>query len=153
MSARDLLFQENSDLFKQNNESNIRASTKSTVVRKARVMSFEGIIEARKKREEKDAAAAGRRGRKRKNSASTPAHSRGQKSRAEEIEEANCEINAPEMWEGLILVAGRHILYLTTFFVRAFRQASIHRSCDCMMLRSKCCPETISSLPMFVSLD
>lgn len=60
MSARDLLFQENSDLFKQNNESNKRASTKSTVIEKARVMSFEDITEARKKREEKDAAAAGR---------------------------------------------------------------------------------------------
>jgi hypothetical protein len=80
MSDRDLLFQENSDLFKQNNESNTRASTKSTVVGKARVMSYEDIVEAQRKREEKDAAVARRRGRKRKNSASTPAHSRGQKS-------------------------------------------------------------------------
>jgi phage/plasmid primase-like uncharacterized protein len=94
MSARDLLFQENSDLFKQNNESNVRASTKSTVVGKGIVMSFEEIREAQKKREEQDAAAAGRRARKRKKPASTPAHSQGQRSRAEEVEEANGEIDA-----------------------------------------------------------
>lgn len=97
MSARGLLFQENSDLFQQNNESNTRASIKSTVVGKARVMSFEDITEARRKREEKDAAEAGRRGRKRKKSASTPAHSRGPSSRAEEVEEAKGEINASGM--------------------------------------------------------
>jgi hypothetical protein len=97
MTARDLLFQENSDLFKQNNESNTRASTKSTVVGKARVMSFEDITEARKKRDEKDIAAAGRRGRKRKDSASTSAHCRVKKSRAKEVEEANCEISASGM--------------------------------------------------------
>jgi hypothetical protein len=57
MSVRDLLFYENSDLFKQNNESKTRVSIKSTVVGKARVMSFEDITEARKKRDEKDAAA------------------------------------------------------------------------------------------------
>jgi hypothetical protein len=93
ISACDVLFQENSDLFKQNNESNMRASTKSTVVGKARIMSFKDIIEAQKKREEKDAAATGRRGRKQKKSGSTPAHSRGQRSRAEEVEEANGEID------------------------------------------------------------
>jgi len=60
MSARDLLFQENSDLFKQNNERNTHASTKSTVVGKARVISFEDIAEARKKREEKDTIEVGR---------------------------------------------------------------------------------------------
>jgi hypothetical protein len=71
----------------------MRALTKSTVVGKARIMSFEDIIETQKKREEKDAAATGRRGRKQKKSVSTPAHSRGQRSRAEEIEEANSEID------------------------------------------------------------
>lgn len=97
MSARDLLFQEKSDLFKQNNESKMRASTKSTVVGKARVMSFEDITEARRKREERDATEAERRGRKRKKSGSTPAHSRGTKSRADEVDEANGEIEASGM--------------------------------------------------------
>ncbi|MCJ1246646.1 hypothetical protein MMC30_003855 [Trapelia coarctata] len=94
MSARDLLFEQNSDLFKQNIESNMRASTKSTVVGKARIMSFKDIIEAQKKQEEKDAAAEGRRAREQTQSASTSAHSRGQRSRAEEVEEANGEIEA-----------------------------------------------------------
>jgi hypothetical protein len=53
MSARDLLFQENFDLFKPNYGSNTRASTKGTVVGKAKVMSFEDMTEARKKRDEK----------------------------------------------------------------------------------------------------
>ena len=99
MSARDLLFQENSDLFKQNNESNVRALTKSTVVGKGIVISFEEIREAQKKRDEKDASKERRRGRKRKNStfAPVPAHSRRPKSRAKEVEEANCEIDASEM--------------------------------------------------------
>jgi hypothetical protein len=94
MSARDLLFQESSELFQQNNESNVRASTKSIVVGKERVLSFEDTVEARRKREEKDASEKRRRGRKRTDSASTPAHSRGQKSREKEVEEANCEIDA-----------------------------------------------------------
>jgi hypothetical protein len=95
MSARDLLFHENSDLIKQNNESNARSPTKPTVVGKWIVMSFEEIIEARKKRDEKtqlwkdDEGAS-----KRKNSVPTPVHSRGPKSRAKEAEEANCEIDA-----------------------------------------------------------
>jgi hypothetical protein len=97
MSARDLLFQENSDLFKQNNESTTPASTKSIVVGKARFISFEDITETRKKRDKKDAATIGRRGRKRKNSTSTPAHFRVQKSRAKEVEEANYAINATGM--------------------------------------------------------
>jgi hypothetical protein len=73
LSARDLLSHENADLIKQNNESHVRASTKSTVVGKGIVMSFEEIRETRKKREEKEAVAVGKRGRKRKSTASVPA--------------------------------------------------------------------------------
>lgn len=58
ISARDLLYLENTDLVKRNNESNTRASTKLTMVGKMRVMSFQGIMEAWKKREEKVAAEA-----------------------------------------------------------------------------------------------
>jgi hypothetical protein len=63
-------------LFKQNNEAKRRKSTKSTVVGKAKVMSYEDIVEAREKRASKEAAkeatkdasaASGKRGRKRKN--------------------------------------------------------------------------------------
>ena len=72
MSSRDLLSHENFDLVKQNNESNVRASTKSNVVGRRMVMSFEDIIEAQKRRDEKEAAAAGRRGRKRKRTAFHP---------------------------------------------------------------------------------
>ena len=64
MSARDLLFHENSDLFKQNNESNIRASSKSTVVGKGLVMSSKEIREARRKHEGNDASEERRRGHK-----------------------------------------------------------------------------------------
>ena len=60
-------------------------------------MSFDDIAAARKKREENDAAEGGRRGRRQQNFTSTPADRRGHKSRAEEIEEANCEINASAM--------------------------------------------------------
>ena len=72
----------------------MRALIRSTVVRKARIMSFEDILESQKKRDEKDVAAAGRRARKRKKAAYAPANSRGQRSRAEEVEEANREIDA-----------------------------------------------------------
>jgi hypothetical protein len=64
ITARDLLFKENHDLFKQNNESHTRTSMKSTMVGKGKVMSYEDIMEAQKKRDEKDAVEAGRRGQK-----------------------------------------------------------------------------------------
>jgi hypothetical protein len=82
LSARDLLSHENDDLIKQNNESHVRASIKSTVVGKGMVMSFEEIREAQKMREAKEAAASGKRGRKRKSTASVTAQSSLPKSRA-----------------------------------------------------------------------
>jgi DDE superfamily endonuclease len=70
ITARDLLFKENHDLFKQNNESNTRSSISSTMVEKGKVMSYEDILEVQRKRNEKEAAGVGRSGwgRKRKNS-------------------------------------------------------------------------------------
>jgi Early Flowering 4 domain len=41
-----LLLDENRLLFQQNNESNTRQSTRSTVVGKAKAMSYEDIVEA-----------------------------------------------------------------------------------------------------------
>jgi len=52
-----LLLDENRLLFEQNNEARSRISAKSTVVGKAKVMSYEDIVEAQKKRDAKDAVA------------------------------------------------------------------------------------------------
>ncbi|XTI93751.1 hypothetical protein V2W45_1252557, partial [Cenococcum geophilum] len=60
-------------LRKVNNEAKVRRSTRSLVIGTAKVMSYEDLEEARKKRAEKDAAKAkskGKRGRKRKSAAS-----------------------------------------------------------------------------------
>ena len=55
-AERALLLNENRLLFEQNNESNCRQSTRSTVVGKAKVMSYEDIVEAQAKRDAKEAA-------------------------------------------------------------------------------------------------
>jgi hypothetical protein len=94
VSARDLLFQERSDQFKQAIKDDARVSIRSIVVRKGKVMSLEDIEEAREKRYKKEAAQAARRGRKGKKMTSAPAPCGGKKTRAEELEEADCEINA-----------------------------------------------------------
>ena len=69
-----LLLDENRLLFQQNNESKCRKSTKLTVVGKAKVMSYEDIVEVQAKRAAKEAAKEavavnGKRGRKRKSPA------------------------------------------------------------------------------------
>jgi hypothetical protein len=56
ITARDLLFKGNMDLFKPNNKSNARASSSSTMVGKAKTLGYEDIKEAQKKRDEKEAA-------------------------------------------------------------------------------------------------
>jgi hypothetical protein len=94
VSARDLLHQECSDKFKQTIESDARALMRSIVVGKGKIMSFEDIEEARAKREKKEIAQARRRGRKGKTSTSGPALGRGKQTRAEELKEADCEIDA-----------------------------------------------------------
>jgi hypothetical protein len=64
VSARDLLHQECSDKFKHANESDARASIRSIVVGKGKIMSFEDIEEAQAKREKREVAQARRRERK-----------------------------------------------------------------------------------------
>jgi hypothetical protein len=66
-----LLLDENRLLFEQNNESNCRQSTRSTLAGKAKVMSYESIFEAQAKRDAKEASVVkkGRRGLKRRSSA------------------------------------------------------------------------------------
>jgi hypothetical protein len=91
ITARDLLFKENYDLFKQNYESNTRTSVNSTMIGKGKVMSYEDILEAQKKRDDKDTVKVGRQGRKRKNSASGSAPRQRKMSRAAEMEEARKE--------------------------------------------------------------
>jgi hypothetical protein len=95
-AERALLFDENQLLFKQNKESKTRKSTSSTVVGKAKVMSYEDIVEAQAKRDAKEAAVAkGKRGRKRK--ATTPEQTQAKRTRKSELEVAEAEIEAEGM--------------------------------------------------------
>jgi hypothetical protein len=94
-AERALLTDENRLLFKQNNEAKVRRSTKSTIIGKAKVMSYEDIKEARAKRAAKEATAAlKKRGRKRK---SALAGAKAKKARKSEVEVAEDEIAAEEM--------------------------------------------------------
>ena len=66
-----LLNEKNQLMMKVNNEAKVRRSTRSVVLGKAKVMSYEDIEEARNKRAAKDATKGkGKRGRKRKNATS-----------------------------------------------------------------------------------
>ncbi|KAF1360962.1 hypothetical protein EJ07DRAFT_154345 [Lizonia empirigonia] len=67
-AERALLQDQNRFLSNMNNEAKVRRSTKSQVLGKAKVMSYEDLEEARAKRKEKEKAASGKaaRGRKRK---------------------------------------------------------------------------------------
>jgi len=69
-AERNLLFNENRLLVEQNNESNSRRSIRSTMVGKAKVISYEDIGEAQAKRDAKEATVVkGKRGPKRESSA------------------------------------------------------------------------------------
>jgi hypothetical protein len=92
-----VLRDENQLLFKQNDEAKRRQSTKSTVLGKAKVISYEDIEEARGKRAAKEAAkeaaaASGKRGRKRTSPA--PAEATAKRTRRSEVEVAEDEIAA-----------------------------------------------------------
>lgn len=92
-TERALLLDENRLLFEQNNESNRRKSGRSTVVGKAKVMSYEDIVEAQAKRDAKEAAPVkGKRGPKRKSAA--PAVAQAKRKRKSEVETAEDEIEA-----------------------------------------------------------
>ena len=73
IAGRDLLFVENDMLREQNDEKKVRKSVKSTVVGTAKVMSFEDLMEAQKKRDEKEADQSRRSGRARKKYVPAPA--------------------------------------------------------------------------------
>jgi hypothetical protein len=74
-------------LFDQDNEVRVRVSTKSTMIGKAKIISYKDLMEAQQKRDAKEATRCGetkRRGRPRKNPAPKPADpKRPQKSVAE----------------------------------------------------------------------
>jgi hypothetical protein len=94
-AERPLLLDEKRLLFQQNNERESRQSTRSTVVGKAKVMSYEDIVEAQAKRDAKEAAVAkGKPGRKRKASALVEASAK--RARKSELEVAEKEIEALE---------------------------------------------------------
>jgi hypothetical protein len=91
-----ILLDENRLLFEQNNESNCRKSTQSTVVGKAKVMSYEDIIEAQAKRDAKEASVTkGKLGRKRKSDA--PVAAQVKRTQKSELEVAEQEIKAEGM--------------------------------------------------------
>jgi hypothetical protein len=91
--AECALLDENRLLFEQNNEINCRQSTRSIVVGKAKVMSYEDIVEAKLKRDAKDAPVVkGKPGRKCKSPAPVAAH--GKRKRRSEVEIAEQEIQA-----------------------------------------------------------
>lgn len=72
------------------------ATSKATVVGSARVLSYEDIVEAQKQRDIKEAAAEAMRGR-RGSKRNPPAQILGKRSRGQELEEAESEINAMGM--------------------------------------------------------
>jgi hypothetical protein len=56
---RAILLDENKLLFEQNNEKTTRSSTKSTVTGTAKIMAYDDIVEAQRKRDVKESTAAG----------------------------------------------------------------------------------------------
>lgn len=95
-----LLLNENQLLFQQNNESKRRKSTKSTVVGKAKVMSYDDIVEAQAKRAAKEAAkeaATIKEKCSRKRKGPGPAGATAKKARKSEAEAAKDEIAAAGM--------------------------------------------------------
>jgi hypothetical protein len=95
--AERALLDENRLLFEQNNESNCRQSTRSTVVGKAKVMSYEDIVEAQTKRDAKEAVpVTGKGGRKRKSSAPVVAEAKRTRKSEEEVARSEIEALGPE---------------------------------------------------------
>ena len=91
-AERALLLDENRLLFEQNNESNCRQSTRLTVVNKAKVMSYDDIVEAQAKRDAKEAMVKGKRGPKRKSSA--PLQAEAKRTWKSKVKVAEDEIKA-----------------------------------------------------------
>jgi hypothetical protein len=93
IAERDFLLDENKPLFDQNNEVRARVSTKSTVIGKAKIMSYEDLVEAQQKRDAKEATRGigAKRGRPRKNQA--PKLAEPKRAQKTELDVAEDEIN------------------------------------------------------------
>ena len=100
LAERALLRDENRFLARMNNEAKVRRSTKSVVLGKAKVMSYEDIEEARAKRAAKEQAAADKAnlGRKRKNPAEETAAPESAKAKAARTSEVSEPAMAPMAW-------------------------------------------------------
>ena len=92
-----LLQDQNRFSTRMNNEAKVRRSTKSVVLGKAKVMSYEDIEEARAKRAAKEQAAAGKgkRGRKRKSPAEEAGAPESAKAKVARMGEASEPAKAP----------------------------------------------------------
>lgn len=89
---RAILLDENGLLFKQNNEKTTRLSIRSIVTGTTKVMTYDDIIEAQRKRDIKEAITTGvkQRNRKRQN----PPTGERKRSRVEDLEHGRREIKA-----------------------------------------------------------
>ena len=97
---RAILLDENLLLFEQNNERNTRKSIKATAVGKAKVLSYEDIVEAQRQRDLKEANADAVRGRGRgRPKRKLPTQVLGKRSRSQELEVAEQEIRSLGMEE------------------------------------------------------
>jgi hypothetical protein len=91
MTGRDLLFVDYQGLLEQNNEKTTRQSASSTVIGTAKVMSYDDLKEAQRKRDAREAnPVRTRKTNKRSNPA--PAPTRGKRSRIEEVQDGRREI-------------------------------------------------------------
>jgi hypothetical protein len=99
-AERALLRDQNRFLSRMNNEAKVRRSTKSVVLGKAKVMSYEDIEEARAKRAAKEQAAAGKGKcrRKRKSSAEETGAPQSAKAKVARMSEASEPATAPVAW-------------------------------------------------------
>lgn len=82
------------NLFEQNNENGSRLSTRSTIVGKPNMMSYEHIVQAQQKRDAKGARQDRGAGRGSKRTTSTPIRAASKRLRKNELEVAALEIEA-----------------------------------------------------------
>ena len=89
VAGRDILFIDNDHIRRQQDEGKARKSIKSTVLSKAKVMSWEDLEEMQKKR---DAKEADKQERSRKRSCSGPTPAQDKRARVGEKEAWACEV-------------------------------------------------------------